>query len=111
MGLHGMPCLLIFSGGEDYAGLDRIPVCCCVIGERIVRGRGARVNGSGCAWFRKTVQKFFVWIEAPKKGPHIIFWVRLGATRKRRDNAEALRTRSSAEKEKRAHGVRPWKNN
>src|SRR5258708_25869653 len=41
------------SGGEDYAGLDLLPVCCCVIVERIVRGRGARVNGSGCAWFRK----------------------------------------------------------
>jgi hypothetical protein len=68
MGLHGMRCLLIFSGGEDYAGLDRFPVRCCVIGERIVRGSGARVNGSRCAWFRKTVQKFFVWIEAPKKG-------------------------------------------
>src|SRR5713101_8737296 len=42
-----------FSGGEDYSGLDRFPVCCCVIVERIVRGRGARVNGSGCE-FRAT---------------------------------------------------------
>src|SRR6266851_1652530 len=48
------------SGGEDYSGLDLLPVCCYVIVERIVRGSGARVNWSGCARFRKMCKSFFV---------------------------------------------------
>jgi hypothetical protein len=48
-----------FQVARDYAGLDRFPVCCCVIVARIVRGRRGHVNRCSCASLRKTVQKFF----------------------------------------------------
>jgi len=35
---------------------------------RIVLARARGVNGSGCAWFRKTLQNFFCKLAPQKKG-------------------------------------------